>query len=155
MDRRVVIGVLAALGAAVGSIAVLFAGSSPVILYAAISLLCAATMPVYALCVALAADNTELTVVEVTSGMLLANGIGSVFGPIVAAQLMSSVSPNMFFAFSAVCLGGAAIWTFHRYFAVERPRVHETHTPMLPRTTQAVAELAVEEGGATETASSS
>lgn len=154
IDRRVVIGTLAALGAAVSVFAFVFAGGAPLSLYVAFALLCAASMPVYALCVALATDNTELTVVEVTSGMLLANGIGSVIGPIVIAALMSSIGAGMYFAFCAICLGGVAIWTFQRCFAVELPRTHDAHTPMLPRTTQAVAELVVEEEAVPESASS-
>jgi MFS family permease len=141
VDRRLVIGGLATLGAGVCILGAWFAGSATVLLYAAICLLCATTMPVYALCVALAADETELTLVEVTSGLLLAHGIGSVIGPMIAAPMISSLGPNAYFVFCAICLGGAAIWTLHRYMVFRRPSTHEVHAPMLPRTTQAVAEM--------------
>ena len=148
MDRRIVIAALTATGAVVSALAVVLSAGGPMFLYGAIALLCASSMPVYALCVALATDKTELTVVEVTSGMLLANGIGSVVGPIIAGQVVSGIGARMFFAFSGVCLGSAAVWTVYRILVFERSDRHDLHKPMLPRTTQAVAELVADDGGA-------
>ncbi len=144
-DRRLVIGVVVALGAGISVVGAVLAMTSPLVLYASVGLICAMSMPLYGLCVAHAADDTELTVVEVTSGILLANGIGSIVGPLVAAPAITSFGPRTYFIYTAVCLGAAAIWTIHRYLIVERPRVREAHVPMLPRTTQAAAELLLEE----------
>lgn len=145
MDRRLVIGGLAVSGFGVGFFGGMFAGSSVPVLYATMFLLCGTAMPLYALCIALAADETDLTLVELTTGMLLAHGVGSILGPIIVSPQMTLVSSRMFFFFCATCLGAAATWTFYRCFVVEREVVRDAHRPMLPRTTQAVAVLLDEE----------
>ena len=143
VDRRVVIAAITAAGAAVSGIGAFLADTSAVLVYALIVLLCATMMPIYALCIALAAERTELSLVELTGGMLLANGIGAITGPIVGSPLITLIGPNMFFAFCGVCLSVAAIWTTYRLLVAERSTSHEAHQRMLPRTTQAVAEMLV------------
>jgi MFS family permease len=138
-DRRLVIAAMTMAGAAVSGFGAVFADSSMVVLYGAIFMLCATTMPVYALCIALAADKTELSLVELTGGILLAHGFGSIVGPILASIPMNRIGPNMFFAFCSACLVVAAIWTVYRYLVAQRPVGHEASRPMLPKTTQAVA----------------
>jgi MFS family permease len=88
-DRRLVIAAMTMAGAAVSGFGAVFADSSMVVLYGAIFMLCATTMPVYALCIALAADKTELSLVELTGGILLAHGFGSIVGPILASIPMN------------------------------------------------------------------
>ena len=82
-----------------------------------------------------------LSLVELTSGILLTHGIGSILGPLIAAPAMTAFGARMFFVFCATCLAIGAIWTTYRYFFVEREIAAEIHRPMLPRTTQAVAGL--------------
>ena len=147
-DRRLVMGGLALAAVGAGVLGALFAAAGSLALYGAMALLCAAVMPMYALCIALAGDNTELTLVEVTGGVLLAHSMGSILGPIVVAAPMAAIGPSMFFIVCAACMTVAAVWTFYRYFLVERPRTHEIHAPLLPRTTQAVAELLADDGAA-------
>jgi MFS family permease len=144
-DRRFVIAMVTACGAIIAAVGTALADSSTLILLVATAFLCAATMPVYGLCIALAAEKTELTLVEITSGILLTNGIGSILGPLIAAPAMAVAGPEMFFGFCAGCLATASCWTFYRYFFVERHGGAEAHRPMLPRTTQAVAGLLVTE----------
>jgi len=146
-DRRHIIALLALLGVGIAVFGFLLAGSRTWVLYAAISLLCAATMPMYAVCIALAAERTELTLVELAGGMLLANGLGSIVGPLVIAPVMTAFGARMFFLVSAVCLLLMAGWAAYRYLRSDRPGEFELHRPMLPRTTQAVAELADTETG--------
>lgn len=151
-DRRLVIGALGLIGAFVCALAFIFVDGSPAALYLSFFLLGAAVMPMYALCIAHAVDRPELTLVEVASGILLAHSAGSIVGPIIVAPLVASFGPGVFFFFSAVCLLGTAAWTAYRYVAVERPP-HEERAAMLPRTTQAIAELAAPEETPAEGAS--
>lgn len=151
-DRRLVIGALALIGAAGSALAFLLVEESVGALYLSFFLVGAAAMPIYALCIAHAADRTELTLVEVASGILLSHSAGSIIGPIILAPLLAAFGPGAFFLFSAVCLFGAAGWTAYRYLVVERPLPHEERAAMLPRTTQAVAELAREEAEAPDAA---
>jgi MFS family permease len=140
-----VIGGIAAVGAAVGALGVLFANTGAPTLYALFFLLGAATMPLYALCIVNAGENTDLTLVEVTSGILIVNSAGSILGPIIVALLMEGYGPQSYFTYSLVCLLLAALWAFYRRFVVERTRDPDVHAEILPRTTHAVAELSSQE----------
>ncbi|MDX1561412.1 MAG: MFS transporter [Gammaproteobacteria bacterium] len=142
IDRRIVIAAVSLVGVAVCVLAFMIADASTTALYAAFLLLGAVAMPLYALCIAHATDRTELMLIEVASGMLLAHSAGSIVGPIVVAPLMGSSRPGMFFLFSAVCLAISAIFTIYRYSVVERPLPHDASATLLPKTTQAIAELA-------------
>lgn len=144
-DRRIVIGGISVAGALVAVLGVLFTGTGVAGLYGLIFLLGAATMPLYALCIAHASDNAELSLVEIASGVLIVHSAGSIVGPIVVATLMDSFGPGSFFWYALVCLTTAALWAFYRRFVVERPREHEEHAALLPRTTHAVAELSLGE----------
>jgi MFS family permease len=141
IDRRLVIGAMTLIGAVVGVLSALFAGSSAWSIYLAVFVLCAAVMPIYALCIVLATEHTELSLVELTSGMLLAHGCGSIVGPSIVAPLMGRIGPGMFFGASAAWLAAGAGWACYRYFVGDHPIVPEGHPRMLPRTTQAVAAL--------------
>lgn len=141
MDRRLVIGAVSVIGVAAAVFAWLFAGSSVVALYASFFLLGATSMPLYALCIALASDRTDSSLVEVASGMLLAHSAGSIVGPLLVSPMIGRGSSRVYFVYAAVCLALSAGWTFYRYSITRRPRPAEPHAAMLPRTTQAVAGL--------------
>jgi MFS family permease len=138
-DRRGVVGGLMLFGAGVAAFGMVFGPGSPAALFSAIFLFGASTMPIYSLCIAHASDNTELSLVEVASGILIMHSAGSIIGPIVVAALMDSFGARSFFAYVLACLVLASIWTLHRKLVVERPM--PTHVSILPRTTHAVAEL--------------
>lgn len=74
----------------------------------------AAALPLYAICAAHAFDFVERSdFVEAASGLLLANGIGSVIGPVLAAAAMEQIGPVGLFATTAVfhlLLAGFALW---------------------------------------------
>jgi MFS family permease len=145
MDRRFVVAAVTAGGAAVGVAGGILVDSSTLILFGGIFCLCAATMPIYALCIALAAEKHGLSLIEITGGMLLTHGIGSILGPLIAGPAMSAMGASFFFWFCAICLGAGFVWTLYRYLFVEREIAAEIPRPMLPRTTQAVARLLGEE----------
>jgi MFS family permease len=140
-DRRFVIGGMALIGSLVSVVGWRFAGSLDLALYSAMFMLGAASMPLYSLCIAHASDRTCLTLVEVTSSVLIMNSIGSIIAPAIVAVLMDAFGPSSFFAVAAVSMLMAAIWTFHRALVVERRPHAVEHAALLPRTTQAIAEL--------------
>jgi MFS family permease len=143
-DRRVVIAGLMGAGATCGLAGWLFAGADRLVLYAAMFGVGATTMPVYALCIAHACDNTRLTLVEIASGILTINSIGSILGPLLLAALMDRFGASSFFTFVMACTALGAAWALYRHFVVERPREREAHAFILPRTTPVVAELSPE-----------
>jgi MFS family permease len=151
-DRRLVIGAIMLAGAVVALLGTLFAAESTLLFYVAIFFIGATTMPVYALCIALASDNTDISLVEVTSGVLIVYSIGSIVGPIIVATLLANLGPSSYFWFVLVCLTIASSWTFYRYFAVDRPSEHASLTPILPRTTQVVATMSDDIDAATQSA---
>ena len=81
----------------------------------------AATMPVYALCIGHASENTSIPLVEVASGILVMNSLGSILGPLAVAALMDDFGPSSFFGYSFVGLFLAAAFTLYRLAVVDRP----------------------------------
>jgi MFS family permease len=142
-DRRLVVGGIMTAGAAVAAMGGLLAADNVLLLYIAIFLIGATTMPIYALCIAHASDNTHLPLVEVTSGVLIVHSVGSILGPLIVAVLIDLNGAPSFFWYVLGCLTVASIWTFHRCFVVERAHDH-TRTAILPRTTQVIAALSDE-----------
>jgi MFS family permease len=140
LDRRLVIGALATLGTLVCLAGWYLVGDSALVLYAIVFCLGASALPLYALCIAHASDRATMTLVEITSSVLIVNGMGAVLGPTLVAPLMDALGPRVFFGYCTICLALAASWAFYRMLVVERVR-HEGHAVILPRTTQAVAGL--------------
>jgi MFS family permease len=121
-DRRFVLmgGCVLGIAAALGLVLVGGAGGWP--LAALACLFGAAALPLYAICVAHAFDFVERKdLVEAASGLLLANGAGSVIGPMIAAAAMREAGPAGLFASTAVfhlLLGGFALWRMTRRTAL-------------------------------------
>ena len=106
IDRRLVILLCLALGACVAMTAL--AGESlsvPLMMM----LLGASVMPIYALSLAQASDNTNPgDFIKVGTGLLMMNALGSVVGPLLASQLMHRFGPQYFFVYQFVILFAAA-----------------------------------------------
>lgn len=87
----------------------------------------AAALPLYAICAAHAFDFVDRAdLVEASSGLLLANGIGSVIGPVLASAVMQRLGPAGLFATTAcfhLFLAAFAYWRTTR-----RPRPEEGRT---------------------------
>lgn len=117
-DRRFVLigGCVLGIVAAFGLMTFGGAGGWPLAVFAC--LFGAAALPLYAICVAHAFDFVERQdLVEAASGLLLANGIGSVIGPMAAAAAMQGDRPAGLFACTAVfhlVLGAFALWRITR-----------------------------------------
>jgi MFS family permease len=143
IDRRLVIAVVFLLGTAAG-VALVVAGHvwPQGLLYAA-GAFGAAAFPVYAVCVAHANDFAAADeFVETSSGLLLANGIGSAVGPLLASAAMQQVGPAGLFGFTAaVHLAMAAFTLYRMRRRAAVPTAEKPHFVAVPRTAPTVFEL--------------
>jgi MFS family permease len=114
-------------------------------LFALMFLIGAVSMPIYALCIATASDNASVSMIEIASGILIMNSLGSILGPVVVAGLIGVMGGGGFFLYVAVAFGLAAAWAFYRIATVERPRRGDQAFVGLPRTTPVAAELSLPE----------
>lgn len=86
----------------------------------------ALTLPTYAVAAAHAYDHAAREdYVETAAGVLLATGIGSIVGPIVAAALIAATKPEVLFIFTAAAQGALALFVLGRLWARESPRADE------------------------------
>jgi MFS family permease len=148
-DRRKVIGLAAVLGtaAAAGLVLASEAGDRSVL---ALGLAFgAAALPLYALCIAHTDDLIDPSeFVDAGSALLMAFGIGAVFGPPLASGLVAGFGQGGLFLFTAGVHGLLAVFIACRL--IRRPPAPEAvRGPFvaLPRTTQAVLALHPSAGG--------
>lgn len=143
-DRRNVIAFTMLAGAAVGAAGLLLSPLSVPQVYVLMLLIGFTTLPLYAMAIAHAADTTSLTLVEATGGVLITHSAGSIAGPVVVARLIEVYGAPSYFVVVLVFLSIGALWTFYRVVSVARRKGREARGAILPRTTQAVAELTAE-----------
>ena len=108
-DRRVVISCVML----AGGIAACMAWAAPLAFIPyAMMLFGACVMPIYALSLAHASDNIETgSFLEVGTGLLMTNALGSIVGPLLTAQAMQLFGTGYFFSFNGAILfiGSVAI----------------------------------------------
>ncbi|MEI2386554.1 MFS transporter [Breoghania sp. JC706] len=127
MDRRYV---LIGLALAAGTVAALIAGFEPTsapLAIASAAVLGFASQPAYSIAAAHAFDHVESDgFVETSSGLLLANGIGSTIGPFVASLLMTQMGPSGLYAMISAVMFVLAGYIIFRVQMRERPsaRLH-------------------------------
>lgn len=106
LDRRSVLLGLSGCSIVLG---VLLAGLVPLegnLMLVTAFLLGAAIMPAYAISSAHVFDHgASVSYVEISAGLLLINGLGSVFGPPIASAAMQATGPGALFAFIAASHG--------------------------------------------------
>jgi MFS family permease len=101
------------------------------------------TFAIYPIAVAQMVDQLHSDeILAGSSGLLIANGIGSVCGPLLAGLLMQQFGPHALPLFFALTLSLLAAYTFYRLRHVT-DLVSEPHGHFMPmlRTSQAVLEL--------------
>ncbi len=142
MDRRRIILALTIFGAVAALLCTLVATLNQTLLLILAFFFGGAAMPLYSLCVAHANDHiSESDFVEVASGILLMNSIGSVIGPAITATLMTLLGPQALFGFAGISFTLAALWTSARLRAAPREREHFQPFTSLPDTTQVAIDL--------------
>ncbi|WP_299396965.1 MFS transporter [Pelagibius sp.] len=135
LDRRRVLAAVTFSAALVGLAAPLFSGDNRIGLYAVAFLLGGMSFPMYSLCLAHTNDFlTPKQMVAASGSLMLVNGSGAIFGPLVVSQLMGRVGPDGFFTFVGIV--HAAIGVFAIYRMIRRAAVPvDEQGPSVPVTT--------------------
>ena len=114
VDRRAVVLGACAVGALAAGGLVVTGAERSLLIAALAALFGAAALPLYAICAAHAFDLVERSdFIETSSGLLLANGVGAVAGPLAAALFMRLAGPEGLFAATGaahLALGGFVAW---------------------------------------------
>jgi MFS family permease len=114
IDRRIVLIVLLVLAATVG-VALAFVPIADGLWVPLAVLFGVTTLPTYAVAAAHAYDHAPPGgFVATAAGLLLANGVGAIIGPLLAAGLMQATSTSMLFLFTALAQGGLALFAIAR-----------------------------------------
>jgi len=118
-DRRQVILVTTLLSAAAAILAMIAAEDGQLIVFLlGAGLFGGFSVPLYSLCIAHTNDYLEpKDMVAASSGLMMMNGIGAVFGPIIVGQLMSSIGTYIFFGLIAAGHIGIGIFAIFRMLA--------------------------------------
>lgn len=118
MDRRLVMVVCGGVGVAASLAMIAVQGGSPILLYLVAGLVGSVLFPIYALNVAHANDLAQPDeYVEISSGMMIVYGIGTISGPLVAGPVMDRFGPTSLFAVFTLYFalyGGYAAWRIMR-----------------------------------------
>lgn len=143
-DRRFVIAGMFSLGMVLCGLGWWYAAASTGTLYLVMFFVGATTMPLYSLCIATAADNTEVPLIQVASGILIVNSLGSIMGPLMVSPLVARMGGEGFFVFALMSLALGAAWALYRISVVERPKHHEHRFVAVPKTSIVATELVTE-----------
>lgn len=118
MDRRLVMVVCGIVGVVACIAMVAVQGSSPMTLYIVAALVGSVIFPIYALNVAHANDLAKPDeYVEISSGMLIVYGLGTISGPLMVGPVMDRLGPGALFGVLALYFGlygGYAAWRMMR-----------------------------------------
>lgn len=145
MDRRYVLIGLCLVAGVVSTLIAAFEPNTALLVISLAAVLGFAAQPAYSIAAAHAYDHVKADgFVEASSGLLLANGIGSTIGPITAAVLMGKMGPNGMFVMIAVVEFALAGYIVYRIIVREAPS-SLTHTDFdLAATSQMGAVLSPE-----------
>ena len=147
MDRRIVIAAASFAGVVLSIILFTAAGISFTVLFALMFLFGGILMPLYSIVAAHANDHAAPNeFVEISSGLLVIYGIGSMAGPVIGGAFMSIVGPDGFFVtmgISYLALGLYAAWRITRRVAVPQEEMTDfTYAPpVAPAQTPEVFQL--------------
>ncbi len=147
LDRRKLIIALSGFGAAVAAVvAVAELGIWGYLLAAA--LVGGVANPVYALLIAYTNDFLDASdMAAASAGLLLVNGAGSVFGPILTGWLMTLIGPEGFWIYMAVLLAMLTAYGAWRMTQRATPSVDQSFAVLMPAATPVAVEAALAEAG--------
>ena len=147
LDRRKIITVLAGFGAvATAVVAVSDMGIWGYLLAAA--LVGGVANPAYALLIAYTNDFLDASdMAAASAGLMLVNGAGSVFGPILTGWLMTLVGPEGFWIYMAVLLAALAGYGAWRMTQRATPSMDQSFAVLMPAATPVAVEAALAEAG--------
>jgi MFS family permease len=143
IDRRYVITGLAIIAVLTSITAIMLDSRNPQVIYVTMFLLGGLSFPLYSLCLAHANDNTDLSIMEVGSGVLMMNSVGSILGPLIVSFLLGYTHMALFIV-SGVALSILACWTLYRIRFHDVAREHYEPFVSMRSTTQEVVEMGLE-----------
>ena len=136
MDRRRVLVAVAIAAFVIGVALATFQPRGPALVTGLVIVFGAMIYSMYPLAVAHANDFAAGDdFVKIAGGLLLLYGVGTMVGPVVAAQAMERIAPEGIFAFSALVHLGMAGYTYVRMSRRRAPDMRETFRGLLvPKT---------------------
>lgn len=143
IDRRYVITGLAVIAVLTSVMAILLDSRNPQVIYVTMFLLGGLSFPLYSLCLAHANDNTDLSIMEVGSGVLMMNSIGSILGPLSVSYLLGYTHMALFIV-SGAAMSILACWTLYRIRFHDVAREHYEPFVSMRSTTQEMVEMGLE-----------
>jgi len=148
MDRRILVMVIAAVGAVGGVIGMKFGMTYELLLIAAF-LIGGMTSPLYSLLIAHTNDYLDHDDMAAASGgLVFINGLGAIAGPVVSGWLMGEAvfGPSGYFLFMVVLLAALAIYAGYRTTQRAAIPVEDTGimSPMAPTASPVSVEFAQE-----------
>ncbi|HMM09175.1 MAG TPA: MFS transporter [Paracoccus solventivorans] len=147
LDRRKLIIALSGFGAVVAAaVAMAELGIWGYLLAAA--LVGGVANPVYALLIAYTNDFLDASdMAAASAGLLLVNGAGSVFGPILTGWLMTLIGPEGFWIYMGVLLAMLTAYGGWRMTQRATPSLDQNFAVLLPAATPVAVEAALAEAG--------
>lgn len=140
VDRRWVILGVGVTGCA--TIAIGFAWQDHLtVLYAVGFAIGGTAMPMYSLAIAHANDNAVGQFLPIGGAILVANGIGSIIGPVTYSGFAALGMGRTFLVVVGLAYLAGSAWTVMRLSVHDVPREHYEPYQTVPRTTQAAVEL--------------
>ncbi|MCF3596225.1 MFS transporter [Rhodobacteraceae bacterium LMO-12] len=147
MDRRVLIFIVAATGAAGAILGAVFSGGFTAMLIAAF-VIGGTSNPLYSLLLAYTNDFVETDdMAAVSGGLVFTNGLGAIAGPVITGWSMSVFGPNGYFLFLGIMLLAMAGYAAWRMTQRAAPSVEQTsgYAPVTMSTSPVAVEWAAEE----------
>ena len=147
MERRVLIAMVTALGAAGCLVALVSVGSFPALVVTAF-LIGGTSNPLYSLLIALTNDFLDHEdMASASGGLIVLNGVGAAVTPILVGYLMKGLGSAAFLFFIAIVMAAIAAYAMYRMTVRPAPAADDT-SPIAPYSmvsgTQVAAEIAQE-----------
>ena len=145
MDRRVLIAVVAIIGA-IAAFSAMFSGGFTLLLIAAFAVGAMAN-PLYALLLAHMNDFLDPSQMAAAGGrMLFINGVGAVSGPLIVGAIMESFGPSGYFLYLAVLMAGLGAYAAYRMTRRPSTATEDTisYAPVLASASAVAVEVAQE-----------
>lgn len=146
MDRRWLILLVAAVGAAAAVVATLFGGAFEVLVASAF-VIGGCSNPLYSLLIAYTNDFLDPDDMAASSaGLLFVNGCGAIAGPLVIGWVMEEVGPPGFFMIITGLLAALALYALYRMTQRSAPSVEDTgaYAAVMPSASPVFVEVAQE-----------
>jgi len=126
MDRRLLVLILAVIGAGGSFVGMFFGHVFPILLVSAF-VVGGMSNPLYSLLIAHTNDFLEHEDMAAASGgLIFINGLGAIAGPLITGSLMDTVGPGGFYLFTAILFIALAVYAAYRASVRQAIAVEDT-----------------------------